>query len=153
MASKQDKQSTTSGTIERSREALMAQAQAAMGEMKSSNEYSMDDVMFDTMAATSLDELLNGGGDVIHLKDIIGVPFTINRAELQDSKYADGLPAYVVMHVTFDDGTDGVVITGATQIVSGCIKMHSEGWFPARVSTIMLTSSNGNDVIKFSKPD
>lgn len=132
--------------LDKRREASLAVAAKAMAEMQA-GEFDTEQMMFDIMEAQSIDDILDS--DVVHLKDIIGTPFTVESAELQKSEYADSfIPAYAVMHVAFDDGTKAIVTTGATQVVAALVKAHSAGWFPFRVSTAMLTTSNGNDVIK-----
>ena len=139
----------TKTDIEKSRAKTLAAAQSAMAEMQS-GEFDSEKMMFDIMEADSLDAILES--DVVHMKDIIGTPITVNSAELQKSEYeASFIPAYAVMRVTYDDGTDAIVTTGATQIVATLVKAHSAGWFPFRVSTVMLQTGAGNDVIKFVK--
>jgi len=94
-----------------------------------------DDMMVDILTATTVDDILGGSNNAIHLQDIVGTPFTIDKATLRESDYDAGLPAFVVLHVTFDDGTKGVVTTGATTVVSQCIRMHQLNAFPQRVNS------------------
>lgn len=144
--------SATNGAVDIApdRAQAIAVAQAAMAEMKST-EFDTEQMLVDIMQAQSMDDIL--GSEVVHLKDIIGVPFTVLSAELQESKFEDSfIPAYAVMRVKFDDGNTAIVTTGASQVVATLVKMHANKWFPYRVGTAMLTTSKGNDVVKFVKP-
>lgn len=98
---------------------------------------SADDMLVDILTATTVDDIL--GGNAIHLQDIIGTPFTINKATLRESDYDAGLPAFVVLNVTFDGGNNGVVTTGASTVVAQVIRMHQIGVFPQRVNSYKTT--------------
>ena len=135
------------------KESAMAVAQKAIVEMSSSGEFDYEEMITGIMEAESIDELLSS--EVVHLKDIIGTPFTVHSAQVQQSEYKDSfLPVYAVMKVTYDDGREAIVTTGATQVVAVMVKAHASGFFPFRCSTSMTTTSNGNDVVKLIKaPD
>ncbi len=131
------------------REELQQMAATAIAAMKST-EFDTEQMMFDIMDADSIDDIL--GSEVLHLRDIIGVPFTVNGAELQDSTYEVGfMPVYAVMRVTFDDGQSGIVTTGAAQVVATLVAATAKEWFPFRVSTVEIITSSGNSVVKFVK--
>lgn len=123
--------------------------QKAMVELKAS-EFDAEQQIFDFLDAMSIDDILDS--QVIHLEDIIGTPMTVKSAQLQDSTYENSmLPAYAVMRVEFDDGTTGIVTTGATQIVSALLAIQTKGWFPFRCNTVELQTSGGNRVFKLVK--
>lgn len=123
--------------------------QAAIKEMKQA-DFDGEQLVLDIMDSRTVEDILESAA--IHLKDIIGVPFTINRVVLQDSSYEESvLPAYAVIFASFDDGTNAVITTGATTVVAQCVKMHKEGWYPQRVSSSAAVSSKGYDVIKLCK--
>lgn len=92
-----------------------------------------ESIALDILNANSVDDIL--GSTVIALSDIIGTPFTIHSASLNESDFADGLGAYVAMQVTFDDGTKSVVTSGATSVVAQVVSMHQKGYLPYRVSS------------------
>ena len=98
-----------------------------------------EDMMLGVLTATNIDEILGSGDDVIHLQDIIGKPFTIIKGTLRESDYAEGLPAYLVMDVKFDDDTTGVVTTGAATVLSQVIRMNELGFLPYRVSSVQAS--------------
>jgi len=100
---------------------------------------SADDMMLDILTAKTVEDVLGGSNNAIHLQDIIGKPFTIVKATLRESDYEAGLPAFVVLNVTFDDGTNGVVTTGASTVVAQCIRMHQLDAFPQRVNSYKST--------------
>jgi hypothetical protein len=130
---------------------LPAAIQAAINEMSEQDgEFDPERMILDIMEATSLDDILES--TAVHLKDIIGVPFTINSAKLQDSDYDEStLPKYAVIFATLDDGENIVITTGAATVVAQVVKAHMMKGFPWRVSSSLATSSRGYDVIKLRK--
>lgn len=102
------------------------------------------------MDARSDDDVF--GSTVLHLKDMIGEPFTINRAWLTDSEYEDGLPAFTIMEATLDDGTAAVITTGATNVVAAVINFHVRDRFPIRVDTKTDKTKAGFEVVKLIRP-
>lgn len=109
--------------------ATMEEAAASMVQEGATAE----SIALDILNADSIDDIL--GKTVIGLQDIIGTPFTIHSGRLNKSDFTDGLPAYVVMDVEFDDGTKGVVTSGAMSVVAQVIAMHKGGYLPYRVSS------------------
>ncbi len=113
-------------------------------------EYNPERMILDIMEAQSIDDILES--TAVHLRDIIGVPFTINRVKLQESDYeASTLPKYAVIFATLDDGENVVITTGAATVVAQCVKATMEGWLPMRVSSSVAVSSKGYDVVKLRK--
>lgn len=102
------------------------------------------------MDAKSDDDVF--GSTVLHLKDMIGTPFTIDRAWLTDSEYVDGLPAYTIMEATLDDGSTAIITTGATNVVAAVINFHVRDRFPIRVDTKTDTTKSGYEVVKLIRP-
>lgn len=95
----------------------------------------MEDMIQEIVNMTDIDDILGGGG-AIGLENIIGRIMTIHKAELRESTYVDGLPAFAVMHVEMEDtGERLVVTTGASKAVAQCIAMHRGGHFPQRVNS------------------
>lgn len=130
----------------------LAIAESAIAEMSTSTDFDYEEMLVNLMEADSADALFDS--DVTALQDIIGVPITIHSAILQKSDYEAGfMPVYAVMRVTYDGSNEQIVVTtGATQVVAACVKAHSAGWFPLRVSTKSVTTSKGNTVVKLVRP-
>jgi len=133
-------------------EKLPESIRAAIAEMSEGDatDFDPERMILDIMEAQNLDDILES--TAVHLKDIIGVPFTINSVKLQDSEYTDStLPKYAVIFATLDDGENIVITTGATTVVAQCVKAHMLKGFPWRVSSSMATSAKGFDVVKLRK--
>lgn len=88
-----------------------------------------EDIIRSIMVAEDLDDIL-GSAVTIKFEDIIGVPMTIDKVQLNTSDYEGGLAAYVVMFVTFDDDDTGIVTCGAESVVAQCIRMFEKGYIP-----------------------
>ena len=112
-----------------------------------------DDILLGILNATTIDEILES--TTLGLQSIIGTPMTINRAQLHESDYADGLAAYVVMFVTFDDGTSTVVTSGAQVVVAQVVRMQMLDAFPMRCSSKQATrpTEKGYYPIALTKAD
>lgn len=130
---------------QRAREIL----QNAVREMARPEQSAME-MALSVMDAESDDQVF--GSTVLHLKDIIGQPFTIKAAWLTDSEYVDGLPAYTVIEAEMDDGSSAIITTGATNVVAGVINFHARKRFPIRVNTVEDETKSGFMVIKLVRP-
>jgi hypothetical protein len=150
MAQKSAVETTTATAVEVSRsEKLREIAAAAIAEMQAT-EFDSEQMMFDILEANSLDDILDS--QVVHLKDIIGIPITILSAQLQESKFEDGMiPAYAVMRVEFDSGERAVVTCGASQVIAALVKAQIAGWYPFRCNTVSIKTGAGFEVIKLTK--
>lgn len=133
---------------ERQQEA-QARLQQAITEM-ARPEQTPEEMILAILDAKSVDDLF--GRTAVSLKDIPGKPFTIERAWLNESDYTEGLPAFAVMEVEYNDGTKGVVTTGATACVAAVITAHANGWFPLYAQAQEEETSSGFTVRKFVKP-
>lgn len=130
------------------KEEMQAQLAATIAEMKS-DDFDPEQLMLDVMEAQTIDDIL--GDSVVHMKEIIGTPMTVHSAQLQNSGFEESaIPAYAVMRVQFDDGRRAVVTCGALQVVMALIAAQKRGFFPFRCSSVMVTSSKGNDVIRLT---
>lgn len=87
--------------------------------------------------ATSVDDLLGGGGDVTGLRNYLNKPFLLENVEWQVSDIdGDGLPFYAVLHVVTLEGETKVLTTGAVSVVRKVAVMDARGWFPQWVKGI-----------------
>lgn len=138
--------------VEKRNTALVAKLDAAVEEMTArSDDFDVDKMLMDIMAAETLDDAL--GSDVVHLADIIGVPFTVNSVDLQKSTMDTSLiPNYAVIHATLEDGSSVIITTGAVQIVGLLIKCHAEQWFPQKFVATATDTASGNTVYKLARP-
>lgn len=112
-------------------------------------EQSAEEMALAILESTDIDDIL--GSTVVHLADMLDTPFTILAAYLNQSDFTDGLGAFTVMEVEFQDGKRGVVTTGATNIVAQVIAMHGGGHFPQWVLAESDTTKAGFTVYRLRR--
>ena len=99
------------------------------------------EMVTDILNKDSLEDIL-GGSTAVGLQSMLGVPFTIHRVDLRESDYADGLPAFAVIHAFLDETNEArVITTGSSVVVAQCISMHRGGHLPQRVVGIQATKA------------
>jgi len=108
--------------------------------------------------ATSLDELLGGGGDIISGKNYVNKPFQIESVEWQPSDIdGEGLPFYAVLHIVTIDGEIKVMTCGAQSVVRKVAVMAHNGWLPAWVKITKGTKTEAGyeplDLVKAAGPE
>lgn len=91
------------------------------------------DIVAQIMTAETLEDILGPG--VVHLKDNLNKPFTIESAVLQKSDFADGLQVYLVMHIAFDPDLRGdiekaVMTTGSNTVLAQVVRAQELGFIP-----------------------
>ena len=103
--------------------------------------------------ASSVDELLGGGADVINGKTYINKPFLVESVEWQPSDFeGEGLPFYAVCHIVDLDGETHVLTCGATTVVRKLAVMAHNGWFPQWVKiTKGPKTANGYEPLDLTK--
>ena len=92
-----------------------------------------DEIVMEILTAETVDEILSS--NAVGLQSVIGQPFTIDKAYLRESDFEDGLAAYLVMHVTMDNGEPLIVTTGAQSVVAQVVRMNQLGVLPYRVNS------------------
>ena len=101
-----------------------------------------DDILIDILNAPTVDDIL--GSEVVGLEALTGKPFTITKGTLRESDFTDGLAAYIVLNVTFDDGETAVVTSGSTSVVTQVVRMHQLGALPVRCMARKATKPTAN---------
>ncbi len=124
---------TDVAVIDNDKSAALNEMREAIRSMIAKSDVTAEEIALQIISADTLDGIL--GSTAIGLDDMIGVPFTIERVELRESEFADGLPAYAVMHATLDDGESVIITSGATSVVAQCVSMVQGGFLPVRVSS------------------
>lgn len=110
------------------------------------------------LAATTLDELLGGGDNVISGKNFTNRPFKALSVEWQLSDIeGDGLPFYAVIHAATLDGEVKVITCGANTVVRKLAVMDANGWFPAWIKIVKGNKTEAGyeplDVVKAPSSD
>lgn len=107
-----------------------AEAAASIAIMEDDPNRMLDDIV----NADSIDAILDGGsGNLVHLKDMLTVPFTVSSVALRESDYQDGAGAFAIIDATLDDDTAVVITTGSSTILAQLIRMVQLSAFPIRV--------------------
>ena len=130
------------------KERAMERVRQAITEMTVPDQ-SAEEIALSIIEATSIDQIL--GSTVLHLQDMVGTPFLLVSAKLTASDYQDGLGAYTVMNAILSDGSPAVITTGATNVVSQVIAMHSGDYFPQWVVASEAETSKGFKVMRLNR--
>jgi hypothetical protein len=108
-----------------------------------------EEIALQILQATSIDQIL--GSTVVHLQDMVGVPFLVTEALLTKSDYEDGLGAYTVMSAIMGDGSKAVITSGAQNVVAQVIAMHSGKHFPQWCMATKTESKAGFTVYRLQR--
>lgn len=88
----------------------------------------------------STDDMLNmnpeGGGDLTHGEDVIGVPFMLRGVKFNEGDKNPDFPLYAVMDVTFN-GEEDVMSCGAQNVVVAAFKLARDGDLPRMVKIVL----------------
>jgi len=95
------------------------------------------------LSATSLDELVGGGDDVLKARDNLGKPFQFISVEWRPSDMeGDGLPFYALFKLSDAQGNIHLMSCGARNVVLKAAKIAQEGWFPCWLRIVEVQVKN-----------
>ena len=125
--------------VDTHRQEMMEQFRRIAESMKAANadedpEAATEAMIAQIMDAMTVEDVLGTG--VTGLQSILNKPIYIDRVELRESDFTEGLGAYAVMHCRNDDLEKMIVTTGSFSVIAALVKFQALNAYPVRCMAV-----------------